>query len=174
VSFQLRPGQSLALVGENGSGKTTLIKLLTRLYVPRPDASRSMGSTRGVEPSALRRRVAVIFQDFARYQLKVGENIGVGDVEHFEDEASWRAAAEMATAAPFVEELPAGYQTQLGKWFKDGRELSGGQWQKIALARAFIARAPTSSCSTSPPRRWTRGPRRRSSSSSATSPASAW
>jgi len=139
VSFQLRPGQSLALVGENGSGKTTLIKLLTRLYVP----SSGRITLDGLDlaewsPAALRRRVAVIFQDFARYQLKVGENIGVGDVEHFEDEARWRAAAELATASPFVEELPAGYQTQLGKWFKDGRELSGGQWQKIALARAFI------------------------------------
>jgi ATP-binding cassette subfamily B protein len=139
VSFQLRPGQSLALVGENGSGKTTLIKLLTRLYLP----SSGRITLDGLDlaewsPTALRRRVAVIFQDFARYQLKVGENIGVGDVDHFEDEARWREAAELATASPFVEELPAGYQTQLGKWFRDGRELSGGQWQKIALARAFI------------------------------------
>jgi ATP-binding cassette subfamily B protein len=139
VSFQLRPGCSLALVGENGSGKTTLIKLLTRLYVP--SAGRiTLDGLDLVEwsPTALRRRVAVIFQDFARYQLKVGENIGVGDVEHFEDETRWRAAAELATASPFVAELPAGYQTQLGKWFRDGRELSGGQWQKVALARAFI------------------------------------
>jgi ATP-binding cassette subfamily B protein len=139
VSLHLRPGHSLALVGENGSGKTTLIKLLTRLYVP----SSGRITLDGLElaqwsPSALRRRVAVIFQDFARYQLKVGENIGVGDVEHFADEARWRAAAELATASPFVDELPEGYHTQLGKWFKDGRELSGGQWQKIALARAFI------------------------------------
>jgi ATP-binding cassette subfamily B protein len=139
VSLHLRPGHSLALVGENGSGKTTLIKLLTRLYVP----SSGRITLDGLDlaqwnPVALRRRVAVIFQDFARYQLKVGENIGVGDVEHFEDEARWREAAELATASPFVEELPAAYQTQLGKWFKDGRELSGGQWQKIALARAFI------------------------------------
>jgi len=139
VTFHLRPGQSLALVGENGSGKTTLIKLLTRLYVP----SAGRITLDGLDlaewsPAALRRRVAVIFQDFARYQLKVGENIGVGDVAHFADEARWRAAAEMATASPFVEELPAGYHTQLGKWFRDGRELSGGQWQKIALARAFI------------------------------------
>jgi len=139
VSFQLRPGHSLALVGENGSGKTTLIKLLTRLYLP----SSGRITLDGLDlaewsPTALRRRVAVIFQDFARYQLKVGENIGVGDVDHFEDEARWREAAELATASPFVEELPAGYQTQLGKWFRDGRELSGGQWQKIALARAFI------------------------------------
>jgi len=139
VSFHLRPGRSLALVGENGSGKTTLIKLLTRLYSP----SSGRITLDGLDlarwsPMALRRRVAVIFQDFARYQLKVGENIGAGDVEHFEDEARWREAAELATAAPFVEELPAGYQTQLGKWFREGRELSGGQWQKIALARAFI------------------------------------
>jgi len=139
VSFHLQPGHSLALVGENGSGKTTLIKLLTRLYVP----SAGRITLDGLDlaewnPAALRRRVAVIFQDFARYQLKVGENIGVGDVAHFDDEARWREAAELATASPFVDELPAGYQTQLGKWFKDGRELSGGQWQKIALARAFI------------------------------------
>ena len=139
VSFQLKPGQSLALVGENGSGKTTLIKLLTRLYMPSSGRILLDGLDLGAwSPAALRRRVAVIFQDFARYQLKVGENIGAGDVEHFADEAQWREAAEMATASPFIDELPEGYQTQLGKWFKDGRELSGGQWQKIALARAFI------------------------------------
>jgi ATP-binding cassette subfamily B protein len=139
VSFQLRPGESLALVGENGSGKTTLIKLLTRLYAP----SSGRITLDGLDlaqwsPAALRRRVGVIFQDFARYQLKVGENIGAGDVTHFEDELRWHAAASLGMAAPFVEELPAGYQTQLGKWFKDGRELSGGQWQKIALSRAFM------------------------------------
>jgi len=139
VSFQLQPGQSLALVGENGSGKTTLIKLLTRLYVPSSGRILLDGLDLGAwSPMALHRRVAVIFQDFARYQLKVGENIGAGDVEHFADEVQWHEAAEMATAAPFIDELPEGYQTQLGKWFKDGRELSGGQWQKIALARAFI------------------------------------
>ena len=139
VSFQLKPGQSLALVGENGSGKTTLIKLLTRLYKPSAGRITLDGLELGEwDPSVLRRRVAVIFQDFARYQLEVGENIGVGDVEHFEDEARWRAAADLSTAAPFIEELPAGYHTQLGKWFREGRELSGGQWQKIALARAFM------------------------------------
>jgi ATP-binding cassette subfamily B protein len=139
VSFQLRPGESLALVGENGSGKTTLIKLLTRLYPP----SSGRITLDGLDlaewnPAALRRRVGVIFQDFARYQLKVGENIGAGDVTHFDDEVRWHEAASLGMAAPFVEELPAGYQTQLGKWFKDGRELSGGQWQKIALSRAFM------------------------------------
>jgi len=139
VTFQLRPGQSLALVGENGSGKTTIIKLLTRLYTP--SAGRITLEGRDLaewEVSRLRQRIGVIFQDFARYQLKVGENVGVGDVTHFEDERRWREAADLSTATPFVETLPEGFQTQLGKWFKDGRELSGGQWQKIALARAFM------------------------------------
>jgi ATP-binding cassette subfamily B protein len=139
VSFHLRPGESLALVGENGSGKTTLIKLLTRLYTPDSGRIRLDGLDLAEwQPAALRRRVGVIFQDFARYQLKVGENIGAGDVAHFEDEARWRTAAELGMSAPFIRDLPAGYATQLGKWFKDGRELSGGQWQKIALSRAFM------------------------------------
>jgi ATP-binding cassette subfamily B protein len=139
VSFHLKPGESLALVGENGSGKTTLIKLLTRLYVPNSGRILLDGLDLAEWlPAALRRRVGVIFQDFARYQLKVGENIGAGDVTHFEDEARWRAAATLGMSAPFIDELPAGYATQLGKWFKDGRELSGGQWQKIALSRAFM------------------------------------
>ena len=141
VSFHLRPGESLALVGENGSGKTTLIKLLTRLYLPSSGRITLEGLDLAEwDPGVLRRRVGVIFQDFARYQLKVGENIGVGDVQRFEDEALWREAAELSTALPFVDELPKGFDTQLGKWFKDGRELSGGQWQKIALARAFMRR----------------------------------
>ncbi len=139
VSFQLRPGESLALVGENGSGKTTLIKLLTRLYVP----SAGRITLDGIDlaewdPAILRRRVSVIFQDFARYQFTVGENIGAGDVAHFADELRWREAAELAMASDFVDGLPEGFETQLGKWFRDGRELSGGQWQKIALARAFM------------------------------------
>jgi ATP-binding cassette subfamily B protein len=90
------------------------------------------------EESTLRQRIGVIFQDFARYQMLVGENIGAGDVRAFDDEGRWRSAAAQGLAAEFVETLPAGYHTQLGKWFKDGRELSGGQWQKIALSRAFM------------------------------------
>lgn len=139
VSLHLQPGQSLALVGENGSGKTTLIKLLTRLYSP--DKGRILLDgldLRHWDAEALRDRVGVIFQDFGRYQFLVGENIGFGDVEHFEDRDHWRLAADKGMAASFIEELPSGYDTQLGKWFKGGRELSGGQWQKIALSRAFM------------------------------------
>jgi len=80
----------------------------------------------------------VIFQDFGRYQFKVGENIGVGDVRYIDDEERWEKAAATGQAAPFIEDMPARYDTQLGRWFKDGRELSGGQWQKIALSRAFM------------------------------------
>ena len=139
INLHVRPGQSLALVGQNGSGKTTLIKLLTRLYQP----TRGRILLDGLDlqewnETALRQRIGVIFQDFARYQMLVGENIGAGDVRAFENEERWRAAAAKGLAADFVEQLPVGYHTQLGKWFKDGRELSGGQWQKIALARAFM------------------------------------
>jgi ATP-binding cassette subfamily B protein len=139
VSLHLRPGSSLALVGENGSGKTTLIKLLAGLYPP--DAGRITLDGLDVaqfDPDALRARIGVIFQDFARYQLLVGENVGAGDEAHFEDEERWRAASEKGRAAEFIEQLPQGYQTQLGKWFRDGREISGGQWQKVALSRAFM------------------------------------
>ncbi len=139
IDLHVKPGQSLALVGQNGSGKTTLIKLLTRLYQPTQGRILLDGlDLREWDETALRQRIGVIFQDFARYQMLVGENIGAGDVRAFDDEARWRNAAEQGLAADFVEGLPAGYHTQLGKWFKDGRELSGGQWQKIALARAFM------------------------------------
>ncbi|HYL71882.1 MAG TPA: ABC transporter ATP-binding protein, partial [Candidatus Dormibacteraeota bacterium] len=139
VTLHLTPGTSLALVGENGSGKTTLIKLLTRLYVPSSGRILLDGQDlRDWEQVALRERIGVIFQDFARYQMLVGENVGAGDERYFEDEARWRSAADKGRAADFIESLPQGYQTQLGKWFHDGRELSGGQWQKIALSRAFM------------------------------------
>jgi ATP-binding cassette subfamily B protein len=139
VTFHLPPGRKLALVGENGSGKTTLIKLLTRLY----DPSEGRVLLDGTDLSewsieALRARIGVIFQDFVRYQFIVGENIGVGDVLALDDEPRWRAAAVTGMSAPFIEELPQTYKTQLGRWFKGGRELSLGQWQKVALSRAFM------------------------------------
>ncbi len=139
INLQIRRGESLALVGENGSGKTTLIKLLTRLY--RPSYGRILLDGRDLQEwdeTVLRRRVGVIFQDFVRYQLMVGENVGAGDVREFENRERWAEAASQGMAAPFIEDMPKQYETQLGKWFKDGRELSGGQWQKIALSRAFM------------------------------------
>jgi ATP-binding cassette, subfamily B, bacterial len=139
IDLHVKPGQSLALVGQNGSGKTTLIKLLTRLYEPTKGRVLLDGlDLQEWDETLLRQRIGVIFQDFARYQMLVGENIGAGDVRAFDDEARWRSAATLGLAAEFVEQLPQGYQTQLGQWFKGGRELSGGQWQKIALARAFM------------------------------------
>lgn len=139
VSFHLKPGKKLAIVGENGSGKTTLIKLLTRLYTP--DSGRILLDgldLREWDLETLQRRIGVIFQNFVRYQFTVGENIGSGDVDYLEAESRWRVAAEKGTAHPFIETLVEGYHTQLGRWFRNGRELSGGQWQKIALSRAFM------------------------------------
>ncbi len=139
ISLHLKPGEKLAIVGENGSGKTTLIKLLTRLY--NPDSGRILLDGLDLQEwdiNVLRQRIGVIFQNFVRYQFTVGENIGVGDVELINDTSQWEVAAEKGMARPFIEHLPSGFQTQLGKWFKGGQELSGGQWQKIALARAFM------------------------------------
>ncbi len=139
VSFRLLPGEKLAIVGENGSGKTTLIKLLTRLY--RPTSGQIFLDGLDLEEwdmDALQRRIGVIFQNFVKYQFTVGQNIGAGDVDALNDEDRWRDAAVKSTASPVIDALAEGYQTRLGKWFKGGRELSGGQWQKIALSRAFM------------------------------------
>ena len=139
LTLHVRPGERLALVGHNGSGKTTLIKLLTRLYSPTAGRILLDGlDLADWQPAALRRRIGVIFQDFVRYQLTVGENVGVGDVGYFEDEERRTRAADKGMALPFVEEMPDAFATQLGRWFKGGRELSIGQWQKVALSRAFM------------------------------------
>ena len=139
INLHIVPGESLAIVGENGSGKTTLIKLLTRLYTP----SEGKIFLEGLElkewnTEALRQKIGVIFQDFTRYQLIVGENIGIGDVDYIYQDERIEEAARKGMADVFVKDLPNSYKTQLGTWFKDGRELSGGQWQKIALSRAFM------------------------------------
>jgi ATP-binding cassette subfamily B protein/ATP-binding cassette subfamily C protein len=139
ISLHLKPGEKLAIVGENGSGKTTLIKLLTRLYAPNSGRILLDGlDLQEWDLEVLRRRIGVIFQDFVRYQFTVGENVGVGDVDHLKDKARWEIASEQGMARPFIESMPEGFGTQLGKWFRGGQELSGGQWQKIALSRAFM------------------------------------
>jgi ABC-type multidrug transport system fused ATPase/permease subunit len=139
ISFHIRPGEKLAIVGKNGSGKTTLIKLLTRLYIP--DRGRILLDGLDLQEwdvEVLQRRIGVIFQNFVRYQFTVGENVGVGDVEQIENQTRWEEATELGTARSFIEAMPEQFMTRLGKWFKGGRELSGGQWQKIALSRAFM------------------------------------
>jgi ATP-binding cassette, subfamily B, bacterial len=139
ISLHLPLGEKLAIVGENGSGKTTLIKLLTRLYIPSSGRILLDGvDLNDWDIDALRRRIGVIFQNFVQYQFTAGENVGVGDVGHLNDHLEWETAAGKGMAKPFIDALPQGFDTQLGKWFKDGQELSGGQWQKIALSRAFM------------------------------------
>jgi ATP-binding cassette subfamily B protein len=127
------------LVGPNGAGKTTLIKLLTRLYDPTEGQITLDGvDLREYDPDELRRRIGVIFQDFVKYQLTVKENIGFGQIDELDDDARVQYAAERGGADEVVAELPQGIDTMLGRWFEKGHELSGGQWQKIALGRAFM------------------------------------
>ena len=142
ISIHIKPGESLAIVGENGSGKTTLIKLLTRLY--KPTSGRIFLEGLDLEEwdiDVLRKKVGVIFQDFNRYQLVVRENIGIGDIKDTDDLERVQEAAQKGMADSFIKDLPGAYSTQLGAWFKNGKELSGGQWQKIALSRAFMRKS---------------------------------
>jgi len=139
INLHIRPGESLALVGENGAGKSTLIKLMCGFY--RADSGRVLLHGLDIqdwEPEALHRCIAVIFQDFNRYQFTIGENIGTGDVDNYANEDRWEDSARKGMAMPFIEKLEWGFKTQLGTWFKGGKELSTGQWQKIALSRAFM------------------------------------
>lgn len=139
VTFHLKPGEKLAIVGENGSGKTTLIKLLTRLYTPTSGRILLDGlDLQAWDIGALQRRIGVIFQKFMRYQFSVGENVGVGDVLNLDDRDQWVIASDKGNALSFIKDLPETFDTRLGRWFKTGRELSGGQWQRIALSRAFM------------------------------------
>jgi len=132
-------GQSVALVGHNGAGKTTLIKLLTRLYAPTEGRILLDGKDLADwDLDALRSRIGVVFQDYNRYQLTARENVGFGSADHMNDEARLERAGVRGGADEVLSGLPSGLDTQLGRWFKDGTELSGGQWQKIALSRAFM------------------------------------
>ena len=139
INLSIAPGQKVALVGQNGAGKTTLIKLLTRLYDPTEGQILLDGvDLRDYEQEELRRRIGVIFQDFVKYQLSVRENIGFGQIDKLEDSARILNSAERGGADDVVSELPQGMDTMLGRWFHEGHELSGGQWQKVALSRAFM------------------------------------
>jgi len=163
VGFAIRPGETVALVGENGAGKTTIVKLLTRLYDPTEGHVLLDGvDLREYDLDEWRRRIAVVFQDFARYDLLARENIGVGNVPRVEDLAAVRAAAQRGGADELVARLPQGFETMLGRRFRgpagnggdghDGVEPSGGEWQKIALARAFMRVPPDDpDCPTDPP-----------------------
>lgn len=143
VSLEISAGEIVALVGENGSGKTTLAKLLCRLYLPQSGQIRwDDVDTATVDPDGLRRHTAVIFQDFLHYALPARENIGLGAVEHLGDRERIEAAARRAGAHQPISALPEGYETILSPEFAGGRDLSIGQWQRIALARAFIRDAP--------------------------------
>lgn len=139
IDLHVKPGEKLALVGENGSGKTTLIKLLTGLYSPTTGEVLLDGTpVQEWDSETLRARFSVIFQDFVQYQLTVGENIGAGQVMNMHDRERQRVAAEKGMATGFLDGRRLDYDTQLGRWFRDGQELSGGQWQKIALSRMFM------------------------------------
>ncbi|MEK7326530.1 MAG: ATP-binding cassette domain-containing protein, partial [Chloroflexota bacterium] len=131
--------EKIALIGPNGAGKTTLIKLLTRLYDPSEGQILLDGvDLRDYDLRDLRQRIGVIFQDFVRYHLAAFENVGFGQIEALDDRPRIVGSAEKSGADPVIAALPEGYDTMLGRWFSKGRDLSGGEWQKIALARAFM------------------------------------
>jgi ATP-binding cassette subfamily B protein len=139
VSFRLRPGERLALIGENGAGKTTIVKLLARLYDPTAGQILLDGiDLREYGLADLHRQMSVVFQDYVRFELPVRENIGFGDLQWLKDEARLKQAARKSGAAEFIDRLPDGYNQMLGRRFENGVGLSGGEWQKLALARAYF------------------------------------
>jgi len=139
VNLCITPGENLAVVGANGAGKTTLVKLLTRLYDPTEGQILLDGiDLREYDLKDLRKRIGVIFQDFVHYQATARVNIGFGQIDALDDEPRIVVAAQRGGADEVIVGLPQGYNTMLGNLFEQGQELSGGQWQKIALGRAFM------------------------------------
>ena len=142
LSFTLHAGEKLALVGENGAGKTTLVKLLARLYDPTEGRILLDGhDLKEYNLMELRKGVGVIFQDYIRYQMRVSQNIAIGNIEEKENESLIQQAAKQSLADILIQQLPDKYEQALGKRFNQGVELSGGEWQKIALARAYMKEA---------------------------------
>jgi len=139
LDFSLAPGERIALVGENGAGKTTLVKLLARLYDPTEGRILLDGvDLRDYDIDSLRRNIGVIFQDFVRYDFLLKENIAVGNIGRIEDQPAIRTAAERSLADSVVQRVTGGFEQMLGKRFEGGVDLSGGEWQKVALARAYM------------------------------------
>jgi ATP-binding cassette subfamily B protein len=142
LSFSLAPGEKIALVGENGAGKTTITKLLARLYDPTEGQILLDGvDLRDYDADIFRNEIGVIFQDYMRYDLPVNLNVGFGNVSKLDDQARIRTAAESSLAAQFIDKLPNRYNQMLGRRFEGGTDLSAGQWQKLALARAYMSDA---------------------------------
>lgn len=143
VTFEIKPGETVAVVGRNGAGKSTLFKLLCRLYDPTEGRILLDGvDIREYDPIDLRARISAMFQDYVTYQGTAAENIGLGDLTRLEDRPHIEDSARRAGADERIERLPSGYDSPLGRWFDQGVSLSGGEWQKIALARAFQREAP--------------------------------
>ena len=139
LNFHLRPGERVALIGENGEGKTTIVKLLTRLYDPAEGQVLLDGvDLREYDLEDLYREIGVIFQDFMRYEMTAGENIAVGRIEQIENQELLQQSAQKSMADEVVAKLPSGLDQMLGRRFDGGVDLSGGEWQKIALARAYL------------------------------------
>jgi len=143
VSFEIKKGEIIALVGPNGAGKSTLVRLLTRLYDPDSGKVKIDGcDIRSMDPQKYRKYFSVVFQDFMLYNLPAGENIRLGNIESANDFSSLRQAAKSAGVDNLLNNLPGGYETVLGTLFDESRDLSWGEWQKIALARALFREAP--------------------------------
>ena len=142
LTFSFQPHERIALVGENGAGKTTLVKLLARLYDPDEGHIVLDGiDLRDYDLDSLRQNIGIIFQDFVRYDFILRENIGVSQIDALSDDARIRQAAQRSLADSVVQRVPQGYDQMLGKRFDNGVELSGGEWQKVALARAYMREA---------------------------------